>query len=245
MTVLVVLPSYNESANIVALVENLVSSTSNPDVCVVDDSSPDGTSLIVRDAIAKRNGWKGRVHLITRDGKGGRGSAVREGLSYGLKSQRYDRFVEMDCDFSHDPRDLDRGLSLIARSHDVAIGARYPDGTIVGWPISRRLFSRLSNLIARALLEWSIPDYTNGFRFYTERAVKSILAEPQRHSGYIYLSEALAVCLADGMNVISFPITFRNRVRGESNTNMREVANAFRGIVDVAKWYRTTKRTSR
>jgi hypothetical protein len=93
-------------------------------------------------------------------------------------------------------------------------------------------------VLARTLIVWDIPDYTNGFRFYSRRAAEAICAEPQRHTGYVYLSEELAVCISAGMTVTSFPTVFRNRERGESNTNFSEIRSAGIGIVDVARWHR-------
>jgi glycosyltransferase involved in cell wall biosynthesis len=239
VTALVVLPTYNESADVLPMIEALLETGTAPDICVVDDSSPDGTSDVVAAAIAQRPGWGERVRLITRPGKGGRGGAVREGLRVGLENDAYDLFIEMDCDFSHRPEDLVVGAALLSRGWDVVIGARYPDGRIIGWPLQRRVFSRFANTVARGLIDWSVPDYTNGFRFYNRAAVEAILSVPQRNTGYIYLSEALAVCLSAGHTVASFPIVFRNRERGESNTTMGEVVAAARGIIDVARWYRS------
>lgn len=239
MTALVILPTYNESADVIQMVEALVSSPLAPDVCVVDDSSPDGTSQLVAAAIADRSSWRHRVRLVTRDGKGGRGGAVRDGLQLGIENPKdYEMFVEMDCDFSHDPGDLATGSALLDQGWDVAIGARYPDGEIIGWPLARRAFSQLANTLARGLIEWSVPDYTNGFRFYNRSAAEAIVAEPQRNTGYIYLSEQLAVCLSAGLTISSFPIVFRNRERGESSTDFREIRSAASGIIDVARWYR-------
>lgn len=242
MKALVVLPTYNESADVLRLIEALLATSVAPDVCVVDDSSPDATSAIVAAAITEREGWASRVRLVTREKKAGRGGAVREGLRRGLESDSYTMFVEMDCDFSHDPGALEVGTALLERGLDVAIGARYPNGTIIGWPVSRRIFSRLANMLARTLIDWSVPDYTNGFRFYNRRAAEAILAEPQRHTGYIYLSETVAVCLRAGLTIASFPIVFRNRERGESNTDFHEIVAAMVGIFDVARWYRTNGR---
>lgn len=242
MTALVVIPTYNESADVVRMIDAVLATEIAPDALVVDDSSPDGTSEIVASAIVERTGWNGHVKLLTREGKSGRGGAVREGFQHGLNdSQRYSTLIEMDCDFSHDPKDLATGVNLLAKGWDVAIGARYPNGQIVGWPLRRRVFSRIANLLARSLIEWSIPDYTNGFRFYSRRAASVLVNSPQLHTGYIYLSEALALCLRSGMTATSFPVVFRNRERGQSNTDLAEIGAAVRGLLEVARWYRSGK----
>jgi glycosyltransferase involved in cell wall biosynthesis len=230
MRPLVVLPSYNESDNIVRLVEALVADP-RLSVCVVDDSSPDGTSELVTEELSSRPGWAGRVHVITRLKKDGRGGAVRDGFSWGM-AEGFNAFVEMDCDFSHRPEAVGEGLGLLSR-YDVVLGSRYPDGTISGWPMTRRVFSRLANLLARVLIDRSIADYTNGFRFYSREAVTALLARPQRYRGYIYLSESLSELLKGRFRVGEFPIYFENRTRGESSTDIREVFNALSGIIAI------------
>src|SRR4051812_3115594 len=243
MRALIVLPSFNERENILALVAAILDIDAGYEVCVVDDSSPDGTSQLVGDAISTRPGWRERVHLITRATKDGRGGAVRDGFRFGL-SQRapFDGYAEMDCDFSHEPQSIPHGLRLIEEGNDVAIGARYPNGTIIGWPLSRRVFSFLANTLARALIDWSIADYTNGFRFYSPRAVNVLLQKEQKNKGYIYLSESLSYLLEAGLQVTAFPIRFKNRERGVSNTSVKEIFAALRGIFSVAARHRRLTR---
>src|SRR4051812_26973242 len=132
MRALIVLPSFNERENILALVQAILDVDAECRVCVVDDSSPDGTSPLVAEAIATTPGWPGRVHLMTRAKKDGRGGAVRDGFRFGLSQPGpFESYVEMDCDFSHEPQAIPRGLQLIREGNDVVIGARYPDGAII------------------------------------------------------------------------------------------------------------------
>jgi dolichol-phosphate mannosyltransferase len=231
---LVVLPSYNERLNIIDLTDAILGVDPANDVCIVDDSSPDGTAACVREAAASRPGWGQRVHLIVRDGKNGRGAAVREGFHWGVARSRYRVFVEMDCDFSHEPAALPQGLALLDQGYDVVIGSRYPDGRIIGWPASRRLLSFLANSLARLLIDRSITDYTTGFRFYRREIVQELLAHRQRHRGYIYLSETLSHVLRAKRKVGSFPICFRNRERGASNASLGEIWSSLHGIVAIA-----------
>jgi dolichol-phosphate mannosyltransferase len=234
MKPLVVLPSYNEVLNIVQVTQAILDCLPSATVCIVDDSSPDGTAEAVQNALRDQLSWQERVHLIVRAKKDGRGGAVRDGFSWGLSSSRgFDAFVEMDCDFSHEPSAIAEGLALLVAGNDVAIGARYPNGTIIGWPLQRRVFSFAANSLARSLLSWSIADFTNGFRFYSLRAVRVLIDKPQRHKGYIYLSESLSYLLRAGMRVASFPIVFKNRDRGVSNTTFKEIYSALFGIVSI------------
>lgn len=241
---LVVLPSYNEKDNIVSLIKALLALGNGFSVCVVDDSSPDGTSTIVKNEILER-GWGERVHLITRTKKDGRGGAVRTGLRWGRDSGKgFTAYIEMDCDFSHEPKAIATGLALLQSGGDVVLGCRYPDGKIEGWPLSRHVLSFCANLLARVLIDWRIPDYTNGFRFYSPKALELLLRLEQKHEGYIYLSESLSQLLRSNMKILTFPIFFRNRVRGESNTNFAEVSRAFLGIFSIA-WEHRTKPLSK
>jgi dolichol-phosphate mannosyltransferase len=241
MKTLVVLPSYNERDNIVAIVSAILDSYEGASVCVVDDSSPDGTAQALRSALAERPEWSGRVDLIVRKKKDGRGGAVRDGLAWGLSDGRtFDAFVEMDCDFSHEPEAIATGLGLLQAGNDVVIGARYPDGVIIGWPPSRRVFSFLANTLARVLIDVSIADYTNGFRFYSPSAVRLLMQFEQHHKGYIYLSESLAHLLRAGLTVAAFPIRFKNRERGVSNTSLAEIRDALGGILQIA-WHHRVK----
>lgn len=234
--ILIIIPTYNEGSNIANLTTTILGQDPQYEICVVDDNSPDGTAAIVRDLQAT---YPDRLFLQVREGKDGRGGAVRAGLEWGLASSKnYAAFVEMDSDFSHPPAALATGLRLLAAGNDVALGSRYPDGTIIGWPLGRRLFSRLANLLVRILISTKIHDYTNGFRFYTRDCTRFLIDQKQNHKGYIYLSEMLAALLANHYKIASFPITFRNRERGVSNTNLSEIKQALKGIFMVAWSYR-------
>jgi dolichol-phosphate mannosyltransferase len=231
---LVVLPSYNERLNVVELVQALLGSCPDCEVCVVDDSSPDGTAAAVAEAMEGHPGWAGRVHLRVRSKKDGRGGAVREGFAWGMARGGYDAFVEMDCDFSHDPAALSQGLALLAEGYDVAIGARYPNGQILNVPLDRRVLSLLANALARMLIDRSIPDYTGGFRFYRPQAVEELLRHRQKHTGYIYLSEMMSHLLRARCRIAAFPICFRNRERGTSNASLNEIRSSLTGIFQIA-----------
>jgi len=235
MKTLIVIPSYNESENVRAMVETILGLDSRYFVCIVDDSSPDRTSELVRSEIERQPEWQHRVHLIQRSKKDGRGGAVRDGFIWGLETEEdFKAYVEMDCDFSHDPKAIAQGLQLLGEGWDVAIGARYPKGIIVGWPASRRIFSFFANTLARILIEWSVPDYTNGFRFYTPKAVRLLSVSHQEYKGYIYLSESLSQLPRAGLRVRHSPIRFVNRQRGVSNTNLQEISDSLKAIFAIA-----------
>jgi len=234
MATLVVLPTHNERLNVVELTDAILDLDSANDVCVVDDASPDGTADCVREAAAARPRWREHVFLIVRDRKEGRGGAVREGFAWGMARGRYDAFVEMDCDFSHQPAAIPQGVALLEQGYDVVIGSRYPDGTVIDFPASRRLLSLLANKLARLLIDRSIADYTTGFRFYRPAVVRELLGYPQRHRGYIYLSETLSHLLRANHKIGAFPIRYRNRERGMSNASPGEIWSSLHGLVSIA-----------
>ncbi len=241
MKTLVVLPSYNESGNITQLMEAILQSSPDISICVVDDNSPDGTSKLVGDFI-QTHAQKNRMHLITRQKKDGRGGAVRDGFLWGLKHEhQFQNFVEMDCDFSHDPKHLTQGVKLL-QSADFVIGSRYPDGKIVGWPMKRKILSACSNFLTRSLISWSVHDYTNGYRFYSRKAANFLCQQPQRFKGYIYLSECLALLIKNGFRGATFPITFVNRKVGASNTTFSEVFSSLLAIFQIAWAFRFQRR---
>ena len=235
MRILAILPTYNERYNVGELISSLFAHHADMQICVVDDSSPDGTSEFVSSSISS-GVWGQGVHLVTRKIKDGRGGAVRTGLKWGLG--RFDVFVEMDCDFSHHPSDIAEGLRQVALGNDVVLGSRYPNGVIVGWPKRRRIFSFLANFLARTLINWGIHDYTNGYRFYSVAAVNCLLSHSQKYTGYVYLSESLVLLLKNGFKVTEFPITFRNRTLGDSKTTVMEILKTLSGILKIAFRYR-------
>ncbi len=242
---LVVLPSFNEKENLPSLIKAILNLKSPCSALVVDDNSPDKTADAIRALQSQLpTDLSRRVHLIVRAKKDGRGGAVREGLKWGLKSsENFEAFVEMDCDFSHPPTDIEKGLSLLEDS-DMVMGSRYPGGEIIGWPMKRRVFSFLANQLARTLIDWKIEDYTNGYRFYNRKAAEFICRQPQNYKGYIYLSETISYLLRAGFRLKSFPIVFVNRERGVSNTNIKEITHALRGVFQIG-WDHRTKNISK
>lgn len=242
---LVVLPSYNESRNIEGIIDtilNVVIESCEIYVYVVDDNSPDGTPDILQKKFNPSITSNRYVEYRIRNRKSGRGSAVHTGLLAGLARKiRFDFFVEMDCDFSHDPGDIPKGIELLRSGGDVVLGSRYPDGVIEGWSKKRNFFSRLANHLAQILISPDVHDYTNGYRFYTREMVEILINNSPRTKGYIYLSETLAIFLSRKVNILEFPIVFRNRVRGKSNITVLEVISALLGLFIVGVVYRLGK----
>lgn len=232
-SLLIVVPTYNESQNIIDLVMRLILLYPFADVLVVDDASPDGTA----DMLEKIASMNPHIFLMRREGKGGRGSAVLDGFSFGLQKQ-YENFIEMDADFSHKPEEIALLLASIA-SHDMVVGSRYlPQSEIHEWGMKRTIFSYLANMFARCMLQIPISDYTNGFRCYTRNAVESLRMDQIDARGYVVLSEVAMQIHHEGMRIGEVPTVFVNRRRGISNLTFKEIREAFRSILRIWRVYR-------
>ncbi|TAL64998.1 MAG: glycosyltransferase, partial [Legionella sp.] len=183
----VVIPAYCESENIVDLCKEILSSYSNADIIVVDDS-PD-----LKTIEALENYSNPKVKIIHREFKAGRGSAVLFGLSQ-LSDSDCEYFLELDADFSHPPKQIPSMVEYaVANNIDLLIASRYlKKSKILNWSLSRRVFSRCSNFLAKNLLRVPVTDYTNGFRLYSKRAASEINTTCGKlGSGFIALSEIL------------------------------------------------------
>ncbi len=227
--ILIIIPAYNEQENIGGLVDELFSLGLKLDILVVDDGNDD-TSKIVKEKQINQP----CLFLIKRTIKAGRGSAVLEGFKFGLQKD-YDFFVEMDADFSHQPKELHQLLNL-AQPNAVVIGSRYVKGSkIVNWPLRRRIFSRLANFYANLILGIGIKDYTNGYRVYGRQAVEQIDFNKIKSSGYIVLSEIAYQLFKKGVEFHEVPTVFINRRRGASNFSFKEISEALLSVIRIRR----------
>ena len=212
MRALVVLPTYDEAANIEEVLRRLRDVSPPTSVLVVDDSSPDGTA-----DIAERVGDEiGGVEVLRRPAKSGLGSAYRDGFRRGL-ADGYDVLVEMDSDLSHDPDALPGLLAGVEDGADLMIGSRYvPGGSIPEWSWHRRALSRWGNRYAAAMLGIDISDATSGYRAYAAEALARIDFHTVSADGYGFQIEMAYRVLATGGVVREIPISFVDRLRGTS-----------------------------
>lgn len=231
---LICIPTYNEEKNIGLLIDDLMQLPINCVVAIVDDNSEDKTQYMVEKAINKYS--VSSVRLCVRSSDRGRGSAVWHGFTT-FFDEGFDYFVEMDADFSHSPNDLLKGLRLARPSVGMLIGSRYNKGKIEGWPVKRRLLSLFANLLARVLIDSKIKDYTNGYRIYSSKTVHLIKTVGLKNGGFIALSETIAICLANKVEILEFPIRFKDRSKGSSSANFQEVFKSLINIFKIAFHY--------
>ncbi len=217
-----VLPTYNEAANIAEVLRRIRAAAADVDILVVDDSSPDGTADLA-EAMA---GEIGGIEVLRRPAKAGLGSAYRAGFRLGL-GRGYEALVEMDADLSHDPATLPALLAEVEAGADLAIGTRYmPGGKIPDWPWYRRAISQIGNLYARVLLGISPRDSTSGFRVYHRRALEGIDLDAVRADGYGFQIEMAYRVERNGGTLAEVPIEFRDRTLGHSKMSGRIVVEA-------------------
>ena len=229
MRVLVILPTYNERENIEAILATVRAVVPEASVLVVDDGSPDGTAELVEKAAADLGG----IEMLGRAAKTGLGSAYRDGFRWGL-ARGYEAFVEMDSDFSHDPKALPELIGALGGGVELVIGSRYvPGGTIPNWSISRRLISRLGNIYAKVLLGLAVEDSTAGYRVYAATLLRRLDLDGVRAESYGFQIEMTHLARQAGAGIVEVPIHFVDRVAGTSKMSTFTVVEAF---VLVTRW---------
>ncbi|MFH1522805.1 MAG: polyprenol monophosphomannose synthase [Patescibacteria group bacterium] len=218
MRKLIVLPTYNERNNIKKLVNKINNlKISNLDILVIDDNSPDKTSEIIKEIKKSYD----NVHLIIREEKLGLGTAYIRGFKWGIK-RKYDVIVEMDADFSHDPKYLPEFFNKI-NHYDFVIGSRYVrGGGVKNWPFSRRAISKLGSLYSRVVLGVKIKDFTGGFNAWKLSALKKINLDNIKSNGYSFQIEMKYRAAISGFSFFEFPIVFKERENGKSKMS-REI----------------------
>ena len=228
MRTLVVLPTYNEILNVERMLRTLRTVVPETSILVVDDGSPDGTAA----AAAGVADELGSIHILRRSEKNGLGGAYRAGFAWGIENG-FDHFVEIDCDFSHDPAALP-SLLTAAENHDVVIGSRYvAGGMIPQWSLSRRLLSRGGNMYASVLLGLRVSDSTAGYRVYSKRALELIDYGNVTADGYGFQIEMTYRARRAGASITELPISFTDREHGESKMSSAIVVEA---LALVTKW---------
>lgn len=221
MKTLVIMPTFNESGNILNAVSNLFAHNPNVDLLIVDDSSPDGTGKIA-DSLAKEDK---RISVLHRLGKDGLGAAYIAGFGWAFERD-YEFLVEMDADGSHRAQDLSLLLEA-ANDNDLVIGSRYVrGGRTENWPMHRQILSRGGNLYARVMLGGKLNDMTAGFRVFRTSFLKSLDLKTINARGYSFQIEMAYRTLRSGGRAAEVPITFVERVIGDSKMSSDIVREA-------------------
>ena len=214
---MLIVPTYNERGNIVALVDRVRAAAGSEPILFVDDNSPDGTAEEVR----RIQQHDASVYLIVRPGKGGYSSACREAMTKIIAEGREPHVIQFDADLSHPPEALPRMLELLAR-YPVVIGSRYVrGGGTQNWGLARRLLSRAGNLYARLLTGVPVRDMTAGFVGYQVATLKLVDLAAIQSEGYAFLMELKYALHRLGTRMYEFPITFSERRAGRSKFSGR------------------------
>jgi dolichol-phosphate mannosyltransferase len=219
--VLVVVPTYNEALNITDVITRLRKAAPDVHILIVDDNSPDGTGEIA-------NSLKDEsTFVLHRAKKGGLGPAYLAGFAWGL-AQGYGRFVEMDADGSHQPEELRRLLEAADKA-DLVLGTRWMEGgSVINWPLSRRLISRFGTKYASVALGLQYRDLTSGYRVLNRRMVDAIFSANLSTVGYGFQIEIVRIAHSQGLAIAEVPITFIERVAGSSKMSRKIVVEAWR-----------------
>jgi dolichol-phosphate mannosyltransferase len=229
--VLVIIPTYNESENIIKIIESIFTIHHDINVLVVDDNSPDGTSSKVKELIPKFNY---KLHLITRSSKLGLGTAYLSGFKWAMKKD-YEFIISMDADFSHNPSDLYRLYkSCINEKTDICIGSRYIKGiNVVNWPLQRIILSYFASLYVRLITRMKVMDPTSGFVCYSVKSIQKLNLDDIKFNGYAFQIEMKFKLSLKKLSLVEIPIIFTDRKLGQSKLNSSIIGEAALGVISM------------
>jgi dolichol-phosphate mannosyltransferase len=239
---LVIIPTFNEKENIALIIDAVFSLAKDFDILIVDDGSPDGTAEIVK-GLQDHYNTQGvtRLHLLQRQGKQGLGTAYIAGFKYAL-ANNYDYVLEMDADFSHDPKDLvNLYLSCAEGGQDLSIGSRYATGVnVVNWPIGRVLLSYFASSYVRLITGMPIQDTTAGFVCYRRKVLETLPLDEVKFVGYAFQIEMKFLTWKYGFKLREVPIIFTERTRGQSKMSAGIFKEAFFGVMQmtIQSWFK-------
>ncbi len=227
----VIIPTFNEIENIGRMLDTVMSLPVRFDVLVVDDNSPDGTAAAVREYMRRH---PERIHLEERKGKLGLGTAYIHGFKWAL-AKGYNFIIEMDADFSHNPKDLVKLYRACKdEGADMAVGSRYITGVnVVNWPMGRVLMSYYASAYVRLVTGMRLRDTTAGFVCYRRETLESIDLESIEFKGYAFQIEMKFKAFRKGFKIVEVPIVFVNRVLGTSKMSGGIFSEAIFGVIKL------------
>lgn len=227
---IVIIPTFNEKENIDRILRKIFSLSKDFDVLIIDDNSPDGTALIVKEMMKELPG----LFLLERKGKLGLGTAYIKGFKWSLE-KTYEYIFEMDADFSHDPNDLLRLYEACSlKGADLAIGSRYITGiNVINWPLRRVLMSYFASVYVRFVTGMKVMDTTAGFKCYRRRVLETINLDKIKMKGYGFQIEMKFKTWKFGFRIIEVPIIFTERQEGNSKMSGGIFGEAFKGVIQM------------
>jgi len=241
---LVIIPTYNEKENVENIIRKVFSLIGAFNILIIDDGSPDGTGLIVKEL---QKEFSERLFLLERNGKLGLGTAYITGFNWAIK-EGFEYIFEMDADFSHSPDDLIRLYEACKNGADVAIGSRYISGVnVVNWPMGRVLMSYCASMYVRTITRMKIMDTTAGFKCYHIDVLKSIDFDKIRLKGYGFQIEMKFTAWKLGFKIVEVPIIFTDRKMGASKMSGGIFNEAMWGVLrmKIGSFFRKYKKASK
>ena len=228
---LVIIPTYNELENIENIIRAVYAQEKEFHILIIDDGSPDGTAQIVKNLQSE---FPGKLFILERSGKLGLGTAYITGFKWGL-NQHYKYFIEMDADFSHNPKDLVRLYRACEdQGADVSVGSRYvKGGKVVNWPFDRIFLSYGASLYVRLMTWMPVKDPTAGFVCYERTVLESIDLDKIEFVGYAFQIEMKFAARSLGFKIDEVPITFKDREAGTSKMSIKIIKEAIWGVVKM------------
>lgn len=228
---IVIIPTYNEIENVEKMVRTVAGLDFDIDMLIVDDGSPDGTGQKVIELQQEFNS----LHILERTEKQGLGTAYIHGFRWCL-DKGYDYIFEMDCDFSHNPKDLERLYNAcIEKNAQVAVGSRYVDHlvNVVNWPMGRVLLSYFASMYVRFITRMKVMDTTAGFVCYAAEVLKKIDLDRIKFRGYAFQIEMKFTALKYGFEITEVPIIFTDRTAGTSKMSKGIIKEALFGVIQM------------
>lgn len=228
---LVIIPTYNEKENIEATIRATFNQKKDFEILVVDDNSPDGTSLIVKNL---QQEFKNNLHIEKRVGKTGLGTAYIHGFKWALK-KNYEYIIEMDADFSHNPNDLIKLYEACKKNGaDVSIGSRYSTGVnVVNWPMKRVLLSYLASKYVRFITKIPVYDTTAGFVCWHRKVLETIQLDKIKFIGYAFQIEMKYKAWKHRFAIKEVSVIFTDRTLGESKMSKGIISEALFGVLKM------------
>ena len=227
---LVIIPTYNERENIEKMILTLMQLDLLIHVLFVDDGSPDGTAAVIQ---SYQSRYSDQIHLIQRKGKLGLGTAYIAGFQWALE-RKYDFICEMDCDFSHNPKDLKRLIEACQNNADVAVGSRYTrGGSVVNWPLHRKWMSKGAGVYVNCVLGLGVKDATAGFVCFKRKVLENLDLDKIQFVGYAFQIEMKYRAKQKGFTIQEVAIEFVDRVLGQSKMSLNIFNEAFLGVLKM------------